>query len=206
MIPKEWLIFIVMIFQCFLVSCQQNNSQQVEKNTLKNSLPIESDKNTNSTNSKQITDNLSKTPEEEVVDQKEKHEAIYKRRLKIITAVKELTEMDSLYLGRKPTEEEEEARKKRIYLIVDKFESDSEDLITLATICNALRWHNQWEYGKYLAYSNYEIAFYYSIKTVATKHQNNEYIMWQLKELGKLVGDSSYNNFKLSLEGKDPEL
>lgn len=140
------------------------------------------------------------------------HEKLYQRKLKILSVIRELTNLNKSYVNELLPDKEHEERKKKIFRLVDSLteiapdpvtaKDNASDLITLAEICQVIR---ESELSK--ATSSYEIAFFYSVKVIATKHKDNESILNELKGWVKKYNfDGGYAfDFLFALAGKDPK-
>ena len=132
------------------------------------------------------------------------HESEYRSKLKIISVLNELTKLDSIYVSKFPPDDEFEKRKKKIFKLVDGLDDDADDLITLAEMCQIMTTHGV--HGISQVTSSFDIAFYYSIKVVGTKHKNDERIIKELIQWMKknIFGGHTAADFLLSLDGKEP--
>lgn len=142
------------------------------------------------------------------------HEDLYQRKLKILSVIGELTNLNKKYINKLLSDDEHEKRKKIIFNLVDSLNENTTDtiknldntdgLITLAKMCRIMEIHGG--YGLSKATSAYDIAFFYSVKIIALKHKNDPTIMNELKQLKRYNIDGPYGgDFRLALNGQDPK-
>jgi hypothetical protein len=141
---------------------------------------------------------------ETLTEIKSEHEYIFKKRLRIIVALNEITARDSRFSATPLSKKDENARNVRIYKLVDGLKGDVDDLLTFAEMCVAMRLHKEWEMGSNFGPNPYLVAFFHIVRIVATEYKDNDYILSRIKDLSTRLGSHPQEDFQRALEGLEP--
>ncbi len=212
---RQFVAGILIIGLLLTISCK-NTETSIENSNLPNS---------NENPVRQPAEAPNKILEDKQVDaddlisEKKSHEKLYSGKEKILSALTELTKMNRKYQAVVLSERAHDGRKEDVYRIVDKLYSETTDsassddgafhLIILAELCQSFgKSHlDSTNFSYSSASSSYEIAFFYIIKIVSTKHSGNERLVNQMKSwVKKYSFDGIYAaDFLLALSGHDPK-
>jgi hypothetical protein len=182
----------------FLIGCENNSSANNNQLLIKQ---VENNANTPPPTPFKRPENTEILGVDEKID-RNFHESRNRRKSKIISVTTELTSLDSNFINKIPSVETQKKREKEIFKLVNSLAENSSDLVTLAKICRIMEIHgrglNKWV-------SPYDIAFFLSVKILATKYKEDQIVKNELEGLKKYNIDGHLGEeFMLALEGKNP--